>query len=179
MDVIDRLPCLPPGIENHSVAGIGDAFFNCHLPRMGDQVSEQVTVGRAQLSHVRMVIDRNDQYMNWGLWIYVPKGDCARIRRHYRRWYVAGGDTAEQAIRHGGILTSGTPARSWTYMVAMLRTRGAAPLVQSHAQLPALCCQGLVLRTCSRTTSGCGGCWKRLGSVVWRRDVATLANIRE
>jgi hypothetical protein len=95
---------------------------------MGDQVSEQLTVGRAQLSHVRMVIDRNDQYMNWGLWIYVPKGDCARIRRHYRRWYVAGGDTAEQAIRHGGILTSGTPARAWTYMVAMLRTRGAAPL---------------------------------------------------
>src|SRR5215469_10663549 len=73
-----------------------------------------------------MVGARDHQHMDRRLGIYVTKGNCLGIGRHYRRRYLAGRDTAEQAIWHEGILTSGIPARSGTYMVAMLRTRGAA-----------------------------------------------------
>jgi len=127
MNVLDRLPGLRTRIEDHSVASVGDAFSNCHLPGMSDQVSQQVTASRAQLSQIRVVGARDYQHMDGRLRIYVAKRNCARIRGHYRRRYLASRDTAEQAIRHGGILTSGPPARSGTYMVAMLRTRAAAP----------------------------------------------------
>jgi hypothetical protein len=144
---------------------------------MGDQVSEQVIARRAQLSQVRMVGTRDYQHMDWCLGIYVAKGDCAGIRGHYRRRNVASRDTAEQAIRHGGILTSDTPARSGTYMVAMLRTRAAAPPCCRASSVDGLASpRELVLRTCSLMASGVWGEWKRLGSVVRRRIVATLAS---
>ena len=149
MDVLDRLPGLRARVEDHPVAGVGDAFRNGHFPGVGDQLSEQVIPGRAQLAQVRVVGARNYQDMDWCLWIYVTKGNCAGIRRDYRRGYLAGRDTAEQAIRHGGILTSGPPARSSTYMVAMLRTRGQLPLMQGLASHWLSVAQGLVLRTCS------------------------------
>jgi hypothetical protein len=108
--------------------------------------------------------------------IYVAKRNCARIRGHYRRRYLTGRDAAEQAIRHGGILTSGPPARSWTYMVAMLRTRAAAPLEQGLACRWPCVALGLVLHTCSRVAGGVWGEWKQLGRVVRRCIVATLAS---
>src|SRR5215469_17916752 len=127
-----------------------------------------------------MVGARDHQHMDRRLGIYVTKGNCLGIGRHYRRRYLAGRDTAEQAIWHEGILTSGIPARSGTYMVAMLRTRGAAaPWCYTLPVTSFSFAQGPVLRTCSRMAGGCGGCWKRLGSLVRRRSVATLANNRE
>ena len=129
MDVLDRLPRLRPRVEDHPVAGVSDAFRNGHIPGVGHQVSEQVVAGRTQLSQVGVVGARNYQDMNGSLRIYVTKGNSAGIRRDNRRRYLAGRDTAEQAIRHRGILTSGPLARSGTYMVAMLRTRVQLPLV--------------------------------------------------
>jgi hypothetical protein len=179
MDVVYRLPGLRARIENYPVAGVSDAFRHCHLPGVGDQLREQVITDRAQLSQVRMVGARDHQHMDRRLRIYVAKGNCAGILRHYGRRYLASRDTAEQAIRHGGILTSGIPARSGTYMVAMLRTRRAAPLVQGIATCWPCRTEELVLRPCSRKAGGVWGDWKRLGSVVWRRSVATFANDRE
>ena len=127
MHVVDGLPSLRAGVENHSIAAVGHPFRDRHLSGVGDQVRQQVVAGCTQLSQVGMVGARDHQHVDWCLRIYVAKGNCLGIGRHYRRRYLAGCDTAEQAIRHEGILTSGIPARSWTYMVAMLRTRGAAP----------------------------------------------------
>lgn len=179
MDVLNRLAGLRASVKHHPVAGVGDTFRNCHLPGMGDQVSEQVIPGRAELTQVGVVGARNHKYMNGSLRIYIAKSDCPRIRGNYRRRYLACRDTTEQAIWHRGILTSATPATSGTYMVAMLRTRGAAPLVHSHATSWPCVPQGLVLRTCSRMAGGCGGNGSGLGSQVWRRCVATLAYDRE
>ena len=35
MHVVDRLPGLRAGVENHPVAGVGDAFRDRYLPRVG------------------------------------------------------------------------------------------------------------------------------------------------
>jgi hypothetical protein len=80
MDVLDRLPGMRARIEDHSVASVGDAFRQCHLSGVGNQVSEQAIASRAQLSHVRMVGARDYQHMDRCLRIYIPKGDCAGIR---------------------------------------------------------------------------------------------------
>lgn len=175
MHVVDRLPGLRARVENHSVAGVGNAFCYCHLSGVGDQVRQQVIAGRAQLSKVRMMAARDYQHMDRRLRIYVTKSNCAGIRGHYRRRYLPGGDPAEQAIRHGAILTSGTPARSRTYMVAMLRTRAAAPWCQGLTSCWLSVAQGLVPRTCSRMAGGRGGSER-----VWKRGLAThCRNIRE
>jgi hypothetical protein len=173
--VVDRLPGLRASIEHHSVTGVGDAFCDRHLPGVGDQLRQQVIASLAQISQVRMVDPRDYQHMDRRLRIYVSKGNCAGIRRHYRRRYLSGRDTTEQAIRHGAILTSGPPARSSTYMVAMLRTRAAAPWGQGLAS-----CWLSSLRdwSCARARA-----WLvRVGGweVVWNRGLATpCRNIRE
>lgn len=77
MHVVDRLAGLRARIENHSVAGVSNTFCDCHLPRVGDQLRQQVIAGLAQLSQVRVVDARNYQHMDWRLRIYVSKGNCA------------------------------------------------------------------------------------------------------
>lgn len=180
MDVLDRLPGLRAGVENHPVSGVGDALRNGHLPGVGDQVREQVIPGHTELGQVRVVVARDYQDMNRRLRIYVTKSDCPGIRGHYRRRYLASRDTTEQAIGHEGILTSGPARRSSTYMVAMLRTRDAAPLCRALPVSLFCAAQGPVLRTCSRMAGwGVGGNGSGCGSHAWRRVVATFANARE
>jgi hypothetical protein len=47
MNVVDRLPGLRASIENHSVAGVGDAFRDRYLPGVRDQLIQQVVAGCA------------------------------------------------------------------------------------------------------------------------------------
>src|SRR5215472_11693681 len=122
-----------------------------------------------------MVVAGDFQHMDRCLGIYVAEGNCAGICRHYRRRYVPGRDAAEQAIRHRAILTSGLPARSCTYMVAMLRTRAAAPLVPGPCHKLAFRCSGTGPAHVLAHGLWVWGEWKQLG----RRIVATFANERE
>ena len=75
--VVDRLPGLRARIEHHSVAGVGDAFCDRHLPGVGDELRQQVIASLAQLSEVRVVDPRDYQHMDRRLGIYVSKGNCA------------------------------------------------------------------------------------------------------
>ncbi len=77
MHVVDRLPGLRARIEYHSVPRVGDAFCDGHLPGVGDQLSQQVIAGLAQLTQVRMVDARDYQHMDRRLRIYVSKGNRA------------------------------------------------------------------------------------------------------
>jgi len=108
MDVLDRLASLRTGIEDHSVAGVGDALINGHLPGVGDKVNQQVIACCPQLSQVRVMGSRDYQDMDRRLRIDIAEGNCAGICGYDRRGCIARRDTAEQAIRHGGILTSCT-----------------------------------------------------------------------
>ena len=75
MNVLDRLPGLRTRIEDHSVASVGDAFSNCHLPGVRDDLRQQAIAGLTQLSQVRVVNPRDYQHMNRRLRIYVSKGN--------------------------------------------------------------------------------------------------------
>ncbi len=126
--VPDRLPGFRAGVKHDSVAAVGDALSDGYVPGVGHKVGQQASVGRGELGQVRVMSARNHQHVNRSLRVDIPKGNGAGISRHDRRRYPAGRDAAEQAIRHAAILTSARPARSRTYMVALLRTHGAPPL---------------------------------------------------
>jgi len=79
MDVLNRLPGLRAGIEYHSVAAVGNAFRDCYLSSVGDQVSEQVIPGRAELREVCVVVARDHQHVDRRLRIDVAEGDCPGI----------------------------------------------------------------------------------------------------
>jgi hypothetical protein len=128
VNVPDRLAGVRAGVEDDPVAVGGDAFGDRHLARMADQLCEQPGVGRGELGQVRVMVPRDHEYMNWCLRVDITERHCSRISRDYGRGYLSGCNAAEQAIRHGPILTCGRSGTPQTYMVALLRTHGAPPL---------------------------------------------------
>jgi hypothetical protein len=128
--VVDGLASLGACVEDHPVAGLGDTFAHCHLPGVSDQIGQETRVGRAKVGNVGVVSASDDQHVHRSLGIYVAKGHRVGVSGHYRRRHLTGGDTAEQALGHGAILTSDPPGGLPTYIVALLRTpRCTTPLV--------------------------------------------------
>lgn len=159
MDMVDRLPGLRAGVEDHSVAGVGDALGDRHRDGVRHQLPQQARLGRAQFREIRVVLSRDDQHVDRRLRVYVSKRDDTGIRRDDRRRCLAGRNTAEHAIRHRGILTVGPPAGAFTDMVALLRTREQPPLLQCLASYRLVRRSGT--GSCARAREvagmGCGG----------------------
>lgn len=128
MDVLDRLPGVGAGIEDNPVTGIGEALGDRNLCGVGDEFGQQAPLRCAERGQVRVVVARNDEHVDGSLRVNVTEGNRAGIRRDYRRGYLPSRYTAEQAISHVAILSSGPPSGAQTYKVAMLRTLGAPPL---------------------------------------------------
>jgi len=62
-------------IKNQSVAGLGNIFPFCHDIRDGDHFSDQRLVFRLNIADFRDMPFRNDEKMDRGAWMNVPKGD--------------------------------------------------------------------------------------------------------
>ncbi len=92
--MVDGLPAVAAGIEDHSVAGVGDAFRHSDRMGLGRELSEQGRV-TSQGSQIRMVLLRNHQHMNRRLRIKVAKCERRGAFQHDRSWYFARRDSAE------------------------------------------------------------------------------------
>jgi hypothetical protein len=168
--VIDRLAGLPAGIEDHAVSRVSDALRHCYVSGVGHEVCQQAVRSGTEVRQVPIVDPRDDKDVHRGLGVDIAECDRPRISGHYRRRYLTSGNAAEQAIRHGAILTSAPPGSSAAYIVALLRTpRCTTPLVQRPCQLLASVAQGQVPRECSRVA------WMSVGGMkaAWSSSVVT------
>lgn len=99
--VIDGLTRVRPGVEDHPVAALADPLALSDLARVLDKVTEQVTVGGRERGQVGVVLPRDYQHVHGGLRVDVAEGESPRFSRHDSGRYVARGDAAEKAVRHG------------------------------------------------------------------------------
>ena len=174
MDVVDGLPGLRAGVEDHAVAVVGDSLGDGNVPGVGHELGQQALIGGGQPGQIRVMGPRDHQHVDRGLRVDIAKGDSTGTSRHNRGRNVTGGNGAEQAISHVAILTSARPATSCTYMVALLRTHGAPPPAGATAS-PGTGFPSLGDWSCTGARAGvdgCGGNWKQLGSHIWRPSVA-------
>ena len=104
MHMGDALPGLCPGVEDDPVAAVGDALGQSYLMGMRDEVGKQPVASGHQFGQIGVVVARDHQDMDRSLRINVPERDRARIARNYRRWYLGGRNSAEQAVGHAGDL---------------------------------------------------------------------------
>ena len=128
VDVADRLACARAGVEDDPVTAIRNALGDRHLMRVGYEVGEQTRLGSGEFGQIRVMGARNHKYVNRCLWVDIAERHCALISRDYGRGYLSGSYAAEQAVRHGPILTCGRSGAPQTVIVALLRTHGASPL---------------------------------------------------
>jgi hypothetical protein len=128
MNVADCLASVGAGVEDDPVTLVGNALGDRHVVRVGNKVGEQPCLGGSEFGHIHVMGARDHEYVNRRLWVDITERHCARISRDYRRGYLSGSYAAEQAARHGPILTCGRSGALSTYMVALLRTHGAPPL---------------------------------------------------
>jgi hypothetical protein len=127
VDMADRLAGGWAGVEHDAVA-VGNALGDRHLMRMGDEIGQQISFSGGEFGHIRVMCARNHKYVNRCLRVDIAESHCSLISRDDGRGYFSGSYTAEQAIGHGLILTCGTSSAPLSYMVAVLRSRGAPPL---------------------------------------------------
>ena len=92
--MIDGLPAVAAGIEDHPVAGIGNTFGLRHLVGLRGDLSQQTGV-TSQRSQVGVVLLRDHQHVNRRLRINVAKCKRPGAFQHDRCWYFAGRDSAE------------------------------------------------------------------------------------
>jgi hypothetical protein len=93
--MIYGLPAVTAGIEDHPVAGIGDAFGQCHLVRLTGHLGEQPIPGRRQRGQILVVVPRDHQDVHRGLRIDIAKCEGTRRFEHERCRHFAAGDSAE------------------------------------------------------------------------------------
>jgi hypothetical protein len=120
--VPDSLARVRAGVKDHPVALLRDAFGDCDIVGMRDDPRQQTLIGRGQLAQADVVGARDNENMYRRLRIDVTERDSPIVARHYRRRNIGGGNAAEQAGRHGEILTCARSETLPTYMVAALRT---------------------------------------------------------
>lgn len=94
MYVGHRLASVSTRVEDHTIAGLGDALSHRHLMRLGRDFGEQALVG-GDGGQVAMVIARNHEHMNRRLRIYVAECNRAGTFEDYRRRDLTGRDSAE------------------------------------------------------------------------------------
>jgi hypothetical protein len=128
VDMSDRLASARAGIEDDPVAVAGNALGDRHLMRVSNEVGQQPRFGGGEFGEIRVMFARDHKYVNRRLWVDIAERHCSLISRDDGRGYLSGSYAAEQAVRHGLILTCGMSSPPLTYMVAVLRSHGAPPL---------------------------------------------------
>jgi hypothetical protein len=98
--VPDRLAAVGTRVEDNAVSGVRHALGNRHVLRVGDHIGQQPRIGRREGRQIRVMLARDHKYVNGSLRINVTERDRPGITGHYGRRYVAGGNTAKQAVRH-------------------------------------------------------------------------------
>src|SRR5215472_13830456 len=92
--VVDGLASVAAGVEDHAIAGVGDAFRDRYLVCLRRDLREQARVS-GDGSQVAVVFPRNHQYMNRRLRIYVAECERARAFAHHGGGNLTGRDSAE------------------------------------------------------------------------------------
>ena len=128
VDVVDCLAGTRASVEDDPVAVLRNALSHRHLMRMRNELSQQPGFSGGEFSQAGVMRPRNHEYVNRCLRVDIAERHCSRIRRDYGRGNLSGCDAAEQAIRHGPILTCGTSGARQADIVALLRSHGAPPL---------------------------------------------------
>jgi len=119
VDVLDCLAGARAGVEYDPVAVVGNALGDRYLMRVRDEVGEQPWFGGGEFGQVCVMCTRNHEYVNGCLRVDIAERHCSRFGRDYRRGHLSGCYAAEQAIRHGPILTCSRSGAPQTYMVAL------------------------------------------------------------
>ena len=95
MRVIDRLAGVTARIKDNAVTGLRNALRERDFMSLCSYFSKQRRVGGGQARQVRIVRFGNDQHVNWGLRIDVPKCKRAFCFKHTRSRHLASYDSAE------------------------------------------------------------------------------------
>ena len=110
MHVLDGLPGVGAGVEDHPVAPVRESLAGRDLVRVRDDLSQQAVARFRKLGQVRMMSACDNEHMYGRLRIDISEGDSAPIVGHYGGRQVAGRNGAEEALRHGDDLNV-SPAR--------------------------------------------------------------------
>ena len=94
MHVVNGLPGVSAGVEDHTVSSLGDPFCYRYRMRLRGHLGEHSVVSRDG-GQVAIVISRNHQHMSGRLRIYVAECECAFALKYERSRYLAGGDSAK------------------------------------------------------------------------------------
>ena len=88
------LASVSTGVEDHTIAGFGDALSHRHLMCLGRDLGEQAFVG-GDGRQIAKMIARNHEHMNRRLRIYVAECERASALEYHRSWHLTGRDSAE------------------------------------------------------------------------------------
>lgn len=110
MRVLDGLPALRAGIEDHPVSGPVDSGGHGYLVRLGRDLVKQPRARPGQRGKIRVVTFRYDQHMGRRLRADIAERNRARTLQHARRRGLASDDAAEEALSHATILTCAASA---------------------------------------------------------------------
>jgi len=128
--VTDGLAAVRASVEDHPIAGIGDALLAGHQMRLGGHLGQQPVAGCRKSRQIVIVGTRNDEHMNGSLRINVPERDGARTLQNAGCRDLTSGDTAEQAIGHAADLNVWRAgATADIYGCTTANPRRATPLV--------------------------------------------------
>lgn len=104
MNVLNGLPGVRPGVEDHPVPILGHPLADRYLVGMSDDIGQQPVTGGGKLCQIGVMRARDNEHVYRRLRIDIPEGDGASVVGHYGCRQLAGGNGAEQAVRHAADL---------------------------------------------------------------------------
>ena len=98
MDMRHSLPPLPAAINRQAVSPLVDAFLLGNLIGYIYEMSNELSVLRAQLTQGWYVLSGHHQYVRRSFGFPIPKSDDLVVLIDYVTWYLASDDSTENAV---------------------------------------------------------------------------------
>jgi hypothetical protein len=100
VQVENSLPCIRTGVDDQTIAGVGDLFLSGYLAGSGKQVTNERLVLESQFVDRSNMLVRYDQDVGWSSRVDVAEGGHLVVTINNLAGRLPGNDLAKGAIFH-------------------------------------------------------------------------------